>query len=142
MKSYFNEVKAMITLKELVQEQIWNDMTDLQIIKAYFELNDLESEGIDIISELTKAKINKIKNKYEVAETWVCMLPSKYLYENYSLDIADHLHRLELDYLMNGCELSGKQLKWAKENVPNIKMPECYFQPLIAWLEEKGIEFK
>lgn len=128
----------MITLKELVQEQIWNDMTDLQIIKAYFELNDLESEGIDIISELTKAKINKIKNKYEVAETWACMLPSKYLYENYSLDIADRLHRLELDYLMNGCELSEKQLKWAKENVPNIK----YFQPLVRWLEQKEISFK
>lgn len=132
----------MITLKELVQEQTWNDMTDIQIIRAYFELNDLESSGIDIISELTKSKINKIKNRYAVAETWVCMLPSKYLYENYSLDIADRLHRLELDYLMNGCELSVRQLKWAEENIPNIKMPECYFQPLIAWLEEKGIKFK
>ena len=132
----------MITLRELVQNQIWNDTTDIQIIKAYFELNDLESEGIDIISELTKAKINKIKNKYAVAETWVCMLPSKYLYENYSLDIADRLHRLELDYLMNGGELSDKQLKWAKENVPNIKMPECYFQPLITWLEKREIRFK
>ena len=132
----------MITLKELVQEQAWNDATDLQIIKAYFELNDLEADGIDIISELTKSKINKIKNRYDVAETWVCMLPSKYLYENYNLDIADRLHRLELDYLMNGCELSDKQLKWAKENIPNIKMPECYFQPLITWLEEREIRFK
>lgn len=132
----------MITLKELVQNQTWNDATDIQIIKAYFELNDLESEGIDMISELTKSKINKIKNKYEVAETWVCMLPSKYLYETYSLDIADRLHRLELDYLMNGCELSDKQLKWAKENVPNIKLPECYFQPLVRWLEEREISFK
>lgn len=132
----------MITLKELIQNQTWSDATDIQIIKAYFELNDLEADGIDIISELTKSKINKIKNRYAVAETWVCMLPSKYLYENYSLDIADRLHRLELDYLMNGGELSDKQLKWAEENVHNIKMPECYFQPLIAWLEEKGIEFK
>lgn len=112
----------MITLKELVQEQAWNNATDLQIIKAYFELNDLEADGIDIISKLTKSKINKIKNKYAVAETWVCMLPSK--------------------YLMNGCELSDKQLKWAEENVPNIKMPKCYFHPLIVWLEEKGIKFK
>lgn len=132
----------VITLRELVQEQTWNDMTDLQIIKAYFELNDLEADGIDIISELTKSKINNIKNRYAVAETWVCMLPSKYLYENYELDIADRLHRLELDYLMNGGELSDKQLKWAKENVPNIRMPECYFQPLIAWLEDREIRFK
>lgn len=132
----------MITLKELVQEQAWNDATDLQIIKAYFELNDLEADGIDIISELTKSKINKIKNRYAVAETWVCMLPSKYLYENYSLDIADRLHGLELDYLMNGCELSDKQLKWAKENASNILEPEAYFQPLIRYLEENGIKFK
>ncbi len=132
----------VITLRELVQEQTWNDMTDLQIIKAYFELNDLEADGIDIISELTKSKINNIKNRYAVAEEWVCMLPSKYLYENYELDIADRLHRLELDYLMNGGELSDKQLKWAKENVPNIRMPECYFQPLIAWLEDREIRFK
>lgn len=132
----------MITLKELVQNQVWNDATDIQIIKSYFELNDLEAEGIGIISELTKSKINKIKNRYAVAETWVCMLPSKYLYETYSVDIADHLHKLELDYLMNGCELSDKQLKWAKENVPDIDLPECYFQPLVKWLEEKGISFK
>ena len=132
----------MITLKELVQNQAWTDATDIQIIKAYFEMNDLESDGIDIISELTKSKINKIKNRYAVAETWVCMLPSKYLYEKYELDIADRLHRLELDYLMNGGELSDKQLKWAKENVPNIRMPECYFQPLIAWLEDREIRFK
>ena len=52
----------MITLKELVQNQAWTDATDIQIIKAYFEMNDLESDGIDIISELTKSKINKIKN--------------------------------------------------------------------------------
>lgn len=132
----------MITLRELVQNQVWNDATDIQVIKAYFELNDLESDGIDIISELTKAKINKIRHRYSMAETWVCMLPSKYLYENYEIDIADRLHRLELDYLMNGGELSDKQLKWAKENIPNIEMPECYFQPLIAWLEEREIRFK
>mgnify|MGYP007119977942 FL=1 len=42
----------MITLKELVQEQAWNNTTDLQIIKEYFELNDLEADGIDIISKL------------------------------------------------------------------------------------------
>ena len=38
----------MITLKELVQNQTWNDATDLQIIKAYFELNDLEADGIAV----------------------------------------------------------------------------------------------
>ena len=70
------------------------------------------------------------------------ILPSKYLYEKYDLDVADRLHMMELDYLMNGGELSKKKLKWAKENVPNIKEPNPYFRPLIDYLEENGIKFK
>lgn len=132
----------MITLKELVDNQKWNAATDIQVIKAFFELNDLEEDGIDIISNLAKSKINKIKNRYAVAEMWICMLPSKYLYENYDLDIADHLHTLELNYLINGGELSTDQLKWAKENIPNIKEPQTYFRPLIEWLGKKEIQFK
>lgn len=132
----------MITLKELVDNQKWNDATDIQVIKAFFELNDLEEDGIDIISNLAKSKINKIKNRYTIAETWICMLPSKYLYENYDLDIADHLHMLELNYLISGGELSVSQLKWAKENIPNIKEPQAYYRPLIDWLEKKEIQFK
>lgn len=132
----------MITLKELVDNQKWNDATDIQVIKAFFELNDLEEDGIDIISNLAKSKINKIKNRYTIAETWICMLPSKYLYENYDLDIADHLHMLELNFLISGGELSVSQLKWAKENIPNIKEPQAYYRPLIDWLEKKEIQFK
>lgn len=132
----------MITLKELVDNQKWNDATDIRVIKAFFELNDLEEDGIDIISNLAKSKINKIKNRYIIAETWICMLPSKYLYENYDLDIADHLHMLELNYLISGGELSVSQLKWAKENIPNIKEPQAYYRPLIDWLEKKEIQFK
>lgn len=132
----------MITLKELVDNQKWNDATDIQVIKAFFELNDLEEDGIDIISNLAKTKISKIKRKYANAETWVCALPSKYLYEHYDLDTADYLHTLELDYLMNDGELSADQLEWAKENVPNIERPQAYFRPLIEWMKDKGIEFK
>ena len=76
-----------------------------------------------------------------MANTWIGCLPSKYLYANYDLDIADHLHGLELNYLMNGGTLSIKELEWAKENVPNIIRPKAYFNPLIEWLEERGIRF-
>ena len=63
------------------------------------------------------------------------------LYEHYDLDIADKLHNLELNYLVNGGELSGGFLEWAKENVPNIIKPQAYFNPLVDWLKDKGIEF-
>lgn len=132
----------MVTLEQLVEEQKWNEMSDIQVIKTFFDLNNMEEEGIEMITELSKNKVEKLKRKHNVAETWVCMLPSKYLYENYDLDIADKLHNLELNYLVNGGELSGGFLEWAKENVPNIVRPQAYFNPLVDWLKDRGVEFK
>lgn len=132
----------MVTLKELIDNQKWNNMTDIQIIKAFFEFNDLEENGIDIITDLTKSKITKVKNKYSMAESWIRMLPTKYLYEHYDLDTADNLHMLELDFLMNGGELSNSYFEWAKEYIPNIEAPKAYFNPLINWLKKKNIKFR
>lgn len=132
----------MVTLEQLVKEQKWNGMSDIQIIKTFFDLNDMEEEGMDMIHELSKIKVEKLKRKERMVKEWTSYLPSKYLYENYSLDIADKLHTLELDYLSNGGELSKNRLKWAKENIPNIVRPQVYFNPLVEWLESKGIRFK
>ena len=132
----------MVTLSELVNEQKWNDISDIEVIKQFFILNDMEEQAIDLISELSKSKVRKLKQKNYMAEEWVTILPSKYLYEKYDLDVADRLYMLELDYLVNGGELSESKLKWAKENVPNIKEPNPYFRPLIDYLEENGIKFK
>lgn len=132
----------MITLKQLVDGQIYSNMSDIQIIKMFFELNDMEEKGIELISDLTKTKIEKLKRKHKMVEEWACILPSQYLYENYDLDIADRLHALEIDYLVNGGELSDKFLKWANKNIPNIIRPKIYFNQLIEWLEKRGIEFK
>lgn len=132
----------MVTLSELVNEQKWNDISDIEVIKQFFVLNDMEEQAIDLISELSKSKVRKLKQKNYMAEEWVTILPSKYLYEKYDLEVADRLHMMELDFLLNGGELSKKKLKWAKENVPNIKEPNPYFRPLIDYLEENGIKFK
>lgn len=132
----------MVTLAQLVEDQKWNGMSDTQVIIAFFDKNDVEEEGIQLITELSKIKVEKLKRKERMVKEWTSYLPSKYLYENYSLDIADKLHTLELDYLSNGGELSKSRLEWAKENLPNIKLPKCYFNPLIEWLDNKGIRFK
>lgn len=131
----------MVTLEQLVKEQKLNSITDIQIIKTFFDLNNMEEEGMDLITELSKTKIEKLKRKERVVKEWISYLPSKYLYENYDLDIADALHTLELDYLSHGGELSRNRINWAKENVPNIVRPEIYFNPLVEWLEDKGIRF-
>ena len=131
----------MIILKQLVDEQNFTELSDIDVIKKFFVLNDME-EGMDLIHSLTKSKIEKLKHKNRVVEEWTSHLPSKYLYENYDLDTADRLHTLELDYLSHGCELSDSRLAWARENIPNIKMPQVYFRPLIEYLDDKDIRFK
>ena len=132
----------MVTLEKLVHEQKYNGMSDIGVIRAFFDLNDMEEEGMELIYELSKSKIEKLKHERRIVREWFDILPSKYIYENYDLDTADMLHTLELDYLAHGCELSGARLKWAKENIPNIKIPQIYFRPLIEYLKEKDIRFK
>lgn len=132
----------MVTLKELTDAQVLTGMSDMEIIKIFFDMNNMEEEGMDLITELSKTKVEKLKRKERMVKEWTSYLPSKYLYENYDLDIADKLHALELDYISHGGELSKKRLEWARENVSNILRPEVYFNPLVDWLKEKGIEFK
>lgn len=132
----------MITLKQLIDEQKFTGLSDIGVIRNFFDLNDMEEEGMDLIQDLTRTKVEKLKHRQRQVEEWVSHLPSKYLYENYDLDIADRLHTLELDYLSHGCELSSGRLKWAKENIPNIQKPYVYFQPLVEYLDSKDIRFE
>ena len=132
----------MVTLEQLVKEQKLFDMTEIQVIKMFFSINDLEEEGVELITELSKAKIEKLKHRKQMVEDWTSYLPSKYLYENYDLEMADKLHALELDFISHGCELSELRLEWARENVPNIIRPQAYFNPLIDYLDKIGIKFK
>lgn len=132
----------MVTLKQLVDEQNFTGASDFEVIRKFFDMNDLEQEGMDLIHDLTESKVVKLKNRQRVVEEWASHLPSKYLYEHYDLDTADRLHILELDYLSHGCKLSEGRLNWARENIPNIKIPQVYFYPLVEYLDDKGIRFK
>ena len=132
----------MMTLKQLVEEQKWSGMSDIQVILSFLNMNNMEEDAMELINELVKNKIEKLKHEQKIVKEWFDILPSKYLYENYDLDTADMLHTLELDYLVHGCKLSNCRLEWAKENIPNIKMPQVYFRPLIEYMESNDIKFK
>lgn len=132
----------MVTLKELVNEQNWTGESDTQVIAKFFKVNNLEEEGMDLIHELTKSKIEKMNQKLYAVKEWTSYLPSKYLYEKYDLDTADKLHTLELDFISHGFKLSEARFKWAEENVPNIDRPMAYFNPLVDWLDKKGVHFR
>ena len=42
----------MVTLEQLVKEQKWNGMSDIQIIKTFFDKNNMEEEGMDKLSSI------------------------------------------------------------------------------------------
>lgn len=130
----------MVTLKELVKDQDYTGGSDLGLIRSWFIMNGKESAGIEMITDLASAAIEKKDSDLRRVE-WASMLPSKYLYETYSLDIADQLHSIELDYIVHG-KVGEKKMRWAEENLPKIKEPQCYFRPCIEWLAENGVKFK
>ena len=132
----------MITLEQLVKEQKINGMSDIGVIRAFFDLNNMEEEGMELIYELSKNKIEKLKQERRIVRQWTSYLPSKYLYDNYDLEIADDLHTLELDFISHGLNLTEGRLEWAREHLPNIERPQVYFNPLVDWLKDRGIEFK
>ena len=131
----------MKNLKEYIEWQKFTGMSDMEIITSYFIDNDIEEEAMELSHNLAKAKIEKMKHRQHIIKEWAYHIPSKYLYENYPLDIATDLHRVELDYIVNG-EVTQSRLEWAKENIPNIKLPEVYFFPCVDWLATQGIRFK
>lgn len=132
----------MVGLKQLIEDNKWNNVSDIQIIESFFILNDMEDEGMELLHRLTQLKINKMKREQQMAKDWFTYIPSKYLYETYDLETADKLHTLELDFLINGGKLSADLLNWARENIPKIIRPDAYFNPLVVYLKDKNIEFK
>lgn len=129
-----NDLKSYTDLQKLT------GMSDMEIIIQYFIDNDMEEEAMNICHKLANSKIQKMKDREHIVREWAYTIPSDYLYKNYPIEIATMLHRMALDYIING-EVTDSRLEWARENVPNIERPLAYFQPCIKWLEEKGIEF-
>ena len=131
----------MKQLKDYTDLQMLTGMSDMEIIIAYFVDNDIEEEGMELSHTLAKSRVEKLKHRYNIIKCWAYNIPSDYLYKKYPLDIASQLHRIELDYLVNG-EVTDSRLEWAKKNLPDIKEPGVYFQPCIEWLANHGIKFK
>lgn len=131
----------MKDLKQYTDMQKLTGMTDMEIITAYFVDNGMEEEMMEVSHNLAKAKIEKMRARKHIIEEWTYTIPSDYLYEKYPVKTATMLHRIELDYIVNG-EVTGYRLEWAKENLSDIEEPKIYFQPCVRWLEEQGIKFK
>lgn len=59
-----------MTLQQLIDLYKPFGMSDNDIIKKYFIDNNLESEAINLLAELSEAKINKLQTKITLQSEW------------------------------------------------------------------------
>ena len=122
----------MIKLRELLDkyESVYNDK---EIIVEYFVQNNMEYEGIN--------KAQKVQDELDYIKSW---MPNKVdMTKVYSCkEVGENLNQI-ITYQICGFELPNDLLEWAKENIPNMELPQLMFRDTIKWLKEKyGIEFK
>ena len=123
-----------ISLKELVENTKFTQESDLQIILNWFCLNEMESDGLELLPKLAKSQLDKVRNKLEYAQVWI---PNMISTNNRYLDLLQQYCMLDKD-LKNSIEL----YEWAKTNVPNMEMPVPYFRATNDYLKKYGISFK
>jgi hypothetical protein len=134
----------MVTLKNLVDEQQYTGVPDLDIIKSWFVSNGKELEGIELLSDLASAKANKLENTLRIARMWIPTVPSVYESNNGKVpkDVANKLDKI-IQYHLLSMDLSNELFDWAKETIPTMKTPTIIYRPAIEWLKSKyWIEFK
>ena len=131
----------MTTLTELVSAQKYTNLSDIDIIKIWFVDNDKESEGINLMAELSKSKFDKVDRQLKNAQTWIPIVPdvyesNKFMKNKVSKEEGKYLNKITQSFLL-GLDLDDELLNWAKNNIPNINMPTVIFSPMVKWLKDK-----
>lgn len=131
----------MISLEELISNQKYTGLSDIDIIKAWFIDNDKESEGINLMAELSKSQFDKIYLQLKNAQTWIPIVPDVYESNKstkykVSEEEGKYLNKITQRFLL-GLELNDDLLNWAKNNIPNMNTPTVIFAPMVKWLKDK-----
>lgn len=132
----------MITLKELVMEQLVTKDEDITLIKRWFLENNREQDGLTLIPNLAKSQADKIQRKYDYALSWTPNLQDlrKTIKDKTTADMLNQLQLYAtLDYPMQD---DNKFLIWARENIHNkMEIPKVFFMPTVVYLLKYGVEF-
>ena len=69
----------MRELKDYIAWQKVTGVSDMEIIMSYFIDNDMEEKAKEVSYNLAKARIEKLKERHDIAKTWTYTIPSDYL---------------------------------------------------------------
>lgn len=130
----------MIKLRELL-DKYEGFYSDKEIIVEYFVQNNMEYEGMNLLISLAKNKTQKVQNELDYIKSWIPAKIDMTKVHGYK-EVGEILNQI-ITCQICGFELPNDLLEWAKENIPNMKLPQLMFRDTIKWLKEKyGIEFK
>lgn len=116
---------------------------DKDIIEYYITENSLESEYIDLISTLSKSKIEKLDNKLRQHQ-WLSFSNSDLYDKCYKRKIKPNIAQL-LDEAQRGFILGidiSNVAEELKELIKDMDEPTVYYQPAMAELMKLGVRFK
>lgn len=133
----------MKNLKSYVDnyEHIADDKT---IIFKYITDNNLEKEFIDLISQLSKSKVEKLEGQMSQKNFIISsfIVGQNSLFTQYKKDIALFLLDLQLCYAVK-FDFTEALVEKAKEIIPTIEYPQWYLRDVPTHLYQKyGIKFK
>lgn len=135
----------MKSLKELVEFQNISNKSDMEIITDWFVLNEKESEGINLMNVLAKAKADRLENELGKVKGNLCMYGgADILYKHFGNKIGGKLNHIIILFIIGyDIEKEYPQLfEWLKETIPTLKCPKIFWRDFYEWLKNKGIYFK
>lgn len=135
----------MITLKELVAMQSLNQKTDIEIIVDYFTINELESEGINLMNVLAKSKCDRLSSELGKLKGNLSMYGgADILYKEFGLKVGGRLNTIIMLFIL-GFDIENVykgHFEWLKETIPTLKCPKIFWKDFYDWLVSKEIYFK
>ena len=114
----------------------------LYIIQEYLKETGQEIGALGMVVALAVSKSNKIEAQLNYARSWI---PNKIdlvkSNKKITADQAKLLDRLT-DIFLLGMDIPPQYLEEVKTTIPQMKMPQFVFVPMVEWLRDKyGIQF-
>lgn len=114
----------------------------LYIIQEYIKATGKEIEALGMVVALAANKSKKVEAQLNYARSWI---PNKIdlvkSNKKITADQAKLLDRLTDIYLL-GMDIPSQYLDEVKATIPQMKMPQFIFVPMVEWLRDKyGIRF-
>lgn len=114
----------------------------LYIIQEFIKTTGKEIEALGMVVALATNKSKKVESQLNYARSW---LPNKVdlvkANKNVTPCQAKLLDRLT-DIFLLGMDIPSQYLDEVKATIPQMKMPQFIFVPMVEWLRDKyGIRF-